>query len=65
MPDVDLNETELAAGAAIAMEMAREDRKQNEHIKATKMSASSTAIAIAFVAVTSIGMLVLMIMLDK
>jgi hypothetical protein len=65
MPDVDLNETEMAAGAAIAMEMAREDRRQNAHIEKTRMSASSTAGVIAFVAITSIGMLVLMMLLDK
>jgi len=65
MPDLNLSEKELAAGAAIAMSVAREDRRMEERLETEKTSGSSIAIAVAFVAISSIGMLLLMLAMDK
>lgn len=60
MPDLGLNDTELAAGAAVAMDMAREDRKDRAHERSTRPTTGSAAFTIAFVVITCVGMLALM-----
>ena len=60
MSELDLNERELAAGAAIAMSIAREDRKDNQSYQKSTLSGSATALTIAFVVISSIGMLAVM-----
>jgi hypothetical protein len=61
MPNLDLNETELAAGAAVAMDMAREDRKERAHVRATQPSIGSAALTIIFVVGSLVIMLALML----
>jgi len=65
MDNLNLDEKELAAGAAVAMSMAREDRRHDKEREAQKMSGSSVAIAIGFVLISSVGMLALMLAMDK
>lgn len=65
MPDFELNETELAAGAALANEMAREDRARRRHEKRTQPSGGSALLTIAFVAIASLGMVFLMMFMSK
>ena len=60
MSQLDLDERELAAGAAIAMDMARQDRRENRHEERTAISASSGWITAAFVIITSVGLLAVM-----
>jgi len=60
MSQLDLDERELAAGAAVAMDMARQDRRENRHEQQTALSASAIGLTIAFVVISSVGMLVLM-----
>jgi len=62
MSQLDLDERELAAGAAVAMDMAREDHRDNKKYEATALSGSAAALTIAFVVVASVGMLVVMMM---
>lgn len=61
MADLNLDERELAAGAAVAMDMARQDRRENKAERRAAPSASAAWMTVAFVAVTSIGMLALML----
>ena len=63
MPDLNLDDHELAAGAAIASEMAREDRRLNKHVKATTPSTWATVATIAFVAIALIVPLAIMLWL--
>ena len=65
MPEVELNATELAAGAAIARQMDREEGRLLRHHEETGPSGTATAISAVFVAVTSIGMLILMLVLGR
>lgn len=60
MSQLDLDERELAAGAAVAMDMARQDRRENRHEERTALSASASWITAAFVIVTSVGLLAVM-----
>ncbi len=60
MSQLDLDERELAAGAAVAMDMARQDRRENRHDQKTALSGSSIGLTIAFVVISSVGTLVLM-----
>ena len=62
MPDLDLNERELAVGAAIAADMAREDQRHNRQDQAGSPSAASAAMTIGFVVVASVGMLAIMML---
>jgi len=62
MPDLDLNERELAAGAAIAMDMAREDQRDNQRDRAASPSGAAAAMTIGFVVVASVGMLAIMML---
>lgn len=61
MADLNLDERELAAGAAVAMDMARQDRRENKAEQRAAPSASAAWMTVAFVAITSIGMLALML----
>ncbi len=60
MSQLDLDERELAAGAAVAMDMARQYRRENKLDQKTALSASSIGVTVAFVVISSVGMLVLM-----
>lgn len=60
MPDLNLDERELAAGAAVAMDMAREDRRENKELRAAAPSGKAAALTIAFVVIMAVGTLVLM-----
>ena len=62
MPQLDLDERKLAAGAAVAMDMAREDRRENKAYEASALSASSVWLTIGFVVLSSVGTLVLMML---
>ncbi|MFY0612829.1 MAG: hypothetical protein JXQ99_14950 [Hyphomicrobiaceae bacterium] len=62
MSQLDLDERELAAGAAVAMDMAREDQRDNKRDRAASPSGASAALTIAFVVVASVGTLVIMMM---
>lgn len=62
MADLDLNERELATGAAIAMQTIREDRRDQAAEAARQRISSRTAwFSGIFVIVSSIGMLALML----
>lgn len=60
MSQLDLGERELAIGAAVAMDMAREDRKDNEAYQASSLTGAATTLTIAFVVIMSVGMLAVM-----
>ncbi|MFT7576213.1 MAG: hypothetical protein ACI9XZ_002600 [Alphaproteobacteria bacterium] len=60
MSQLDLGERELAIGAAVAMDMAREDRKDNKEYQSSHLSGAASALTIAFVVIMSVGTLALM-----
>ncbi len=60
MSQLDLDERELAAGAAVAMDMARQDRRENREEQRNALSTSVGWITAAFVIVTSVGLLAVM-----
>jgi hypothetical protein len=60
MSQLDLNERELAVGAAVAMNIAREDRRDNKADQASGLSGSAATLTIAFVVIMSVGMLAVM-----
>ena len=62
MSQLDLDERELAAGAAVAMDMAREDKRDDKRDRAASPSSSAAAVTIGFVVVASVGMLIVMLM---
>ena len=59
MPDLNLSNQEMAAGAAVAMQSIREDRK--EEAKLLKQQRATPWWVVAFVVLSSVGMLALMI----
>lgn len=61
MADFDINERELAAGAAIMRDMERQDRRENELEERNQPSGSAVALSVAFVAITSVGLLAVML----
>lgn len=60
MSQLDLDERELAAGAAVAMDMARQDHRENKLEQKASLSTSSIGLTIAFVVISSVGTLVFM-----
>ena len=60
MSQLDRDERELAAGAAVAMDMARQDRRENRQEQKNAISGSAAWITAAFVIVTSVGLLAVM-----
>ena len=55
MPDPNIDERKLAAGAAIMRDMEREERREQRHIESTRLSISSAAVSIAFVAIIKLA----------
>ena len=62
MSQLDLDERELAAGAAVAMSIARQDRRENKLDQKAAPTTSSIGVTVAFVVISSVGMLTLMML---
>ncbi len=69
MSDLELSEREAAIGATVAMQTIREEQRRNGEegidLPHSHTSTRATVFSILFVAVSSIGMLILMMVFDK